>query len=111
MPCFDQRAKRLKPLAEKHFAFAPLCDHSVLCVEEIFSERDEAGRKHCGGKRAIGGVAGEVSQRIGAKYGGGQTFHFQPHVGSVVFHEMLATPATASSARWCSANRWMRPSC
>ena len=48
------------------------------------------GHTDVGDKRTIGGLAGEVFQRIGAKYGGGQTFHFQPHVGSEVFHEMLA---------------------
>ena len=48
------------------------------------------GHTDVGDKRTIGGLAGEVFKRIGAKYGGGQTFHFQPHVGSKVFHEMLA---------------------
>ncbi|MBM4154598.1 MAG: FAD-dependent oxidoreductase [Lentisphaerae bacterium] len=48
------------------------------------------GHTDVGDKRTIGGLAGEVFKRIGAKYGGGQTFHFQPHVGSAVFHEMLA---------------------
>jgi hypothetical protein len=48
------------------------------------------GHTDVGDKRTIGGLAGEVFQRIGTKYGGGQTFHFQPHVGSAVFHEMLA---------------------
>lgn len=48
------------------------------------------GHTDVGDKRTIGGLAAEVFQRIGAKYGGGQTFHFQPHVGGEVFHELLA---------------------
>jgi hypothetical protein len=48
------------------------------------------GHTDVGDKRTIGGLSGEVFQRIGKKYGGEQTFFFQPHVGSKVFHEMLA---------------------
>jgi hypothetical protein len=48
------------------------------------------GHTDVGDKRTIGGLAGEVFKRISAKYGVTQTFHFQPHVGSAVFHEMLA---------------------
>ena len=48
------------------------------------------GHTDVGDKRTIGGLAAEVFKRIGAKYGGGQTFHFQPHIGSEVFHELLA---------------------
>ncbi len=48
------------------------------------------GHTDVGDKRTIGGLAAAVFKRIGAKYGGGQTYYFQPHVGSAVFHEMLA---------------------
>jgi hypothetical protein len=48
------------------------------------------GHTDVGDKRTIGGLSGEVFKRISAKYGVAQTFYFQPHVGSEVFHEMLA---------------------
>lgn len=48
------------------------------------------GHTDHGDKRTVGGIAGEVFARIGAKYGGATTFYFEPHIGSEVFHELLA---------------------
>lgn len=48
------------------------------------------GHTDVGDKRTIGGLPNEVFKRISARYGVAKTFYFQPHVGSEVFHEMLA---------------------
>ena len=48
------------------------------------------GNTDVGDKRTIGGLANDVFKRISAKYGVAQSFNFQPHVGSEVFHDMLA---------------------
>lgn len=42
-----------------------------------------------GHKEAIGGIAHEVYQRIGAKYGEKEDWNFEPHIAEAVLNEML----------------------
>lgn len=48
------------------------------------------GATDIGEKGTIGGISREVFARIGAKYESPDEFHFEPHVATEVFNEMLA---------------------
>lgn len=48
------------------------------------------GATDFGNKSVVGGIAREFYRRVGAAYGIAESWIFEPHVASRVFHEMLA---------------------
>jgi hypothetical protein len=47
------------------------------------------GQTDIGNKAAIGGIAREFYQRVGAKYGKGEAWTFEPHIAERVLFEMI----------------------